>query len=101
MIRKYVRADIVHGELQKLCCKYNISFGGGSAGFGSELAEFSENLPAADVCDIRRGEWIEIGADYDWGFSCSECHWKDRRPFSQRYKFCPNCGAEMSDGAVK
>ena len=50
----------------------------------------------ADVQEVRRGKWIsnELGG-YKWVYYCSECGWVDGYPFSDRHKYCPNCGAKM------
>lgn len=51
-----------------------------------------------DVIEVRRGRWEE--ADDGDGVVCSVC----REDFCNiylevnRFKYCPNCGAEMSGG---
>ena len=60
-------------------------------------------IPAADVVEVRHGEWIEH-IEPDWledyvevFYNCSECgssHWSIAPPY------CPNCGAKM-DGIRK
>lgn len=53
------------------------------------------DAPAADVVEVRRGEWIEkdrfvMHNDFVT-YCCSICETKS----GQSYKFCPNCGAKM------
>lgn len=56
-----------------------------------------EKLPAADVAPMKHGRWSHLGGD-EW--CCSNCghivttegSWE--RPWQ---KFCPNCGADMSN----
>lgn len=50
---------------------------------------------AADVRLVKYGEWIpedDITPDY-WR-CCSNCHHLEKRDY-KRFKFCPNCGADM------
>lgn len=58
--------------------------------------DFIAALPAADVVERKRGEWLEglviqtdISALYD--YTCSECGIVS----SRESNFCPNCGADM------
>lgn len=54
--------------------------------------------PAADVAEIKRGEWKDKG-NGDW--SCTNCNEiftlnVDMHPIHDcGLKFCPNCGADM------
>lgn len=55
------------------------------------------NEPAADVVEVRHGQWEE--ADDGDGVVCSIC----REDFCSiihevdRFRICPNCGARMGD----
>ena len=54
-----------------------------------EGVEFCDKLPAADVVERKRGEWIWDSRFSD--YTCSECHnWDLKTP-----NFCSNCGADM------
>ena len=47
-------------------------------------------LPSADVVERKQGKWKQIELEQ----RCSICgfrHWTDCE-----YRYCPNCGAEMS-----
>lgn len=54
-----------------------------------------DTIPAADVAEVRHGRWEEAN-DGD-GVVCSEC----RTDFctmvheTEKFRFCPNCGACM------
>ena len=65
---------------------------------------FLTNLPAADVMERKRGKWIGTVAFY---LKCSECGACIQQPNEYnevflanagKMNFCPNCGAEMSQG---
>ena len=64
--------------------------------FGIEsVMEFVENLPAADVAEVRHGRWEEA-SDGD-GVVCSECgtDFCTMIHETEKFRFCPNCGARM------
>lgn len=80
----------------------NIPNGGNILGCLGELAgmrmalEFIQRYPAADVVEVRHGQYISTGYDELYcGFGdCSICganmpRWSD---------YCPNCGAKMDGG---
>lgn len=60
-----------------------------------------ENRPAADVVEVRCGEWVsELVTRCDWRGkkqqyyqpnSCNLCH----EAVAVRTNYCPNCGAKM------
>lgn len=52
--------------------------------------------PAADVVEVRHGRWIKCKTILDI-FKCSCCC--DKFFDSEKYKYCPNCGAKM-DGDI-
>ena len=67
-----------------------------------------ENLPSAQ--SERKGYWIEMGTNKDGTHSirCSKCGegYKARGyawsiATKAKYKFCPNCGADMRDEQEK
>ena len=66
------------------------------------MKSFIKNRPAADVSQVRHGEWLR--ADDDWNslttIQCSLCNeeWcfeTDDDVSLLNYKYCPNCGAKM------
>lgn len=51
-----------------------------------------DDIPAADVRPVVRGEWRERRFSEDvYGAECSVCH----TTWDYRTNFCPNCGADM------
>lgn len=58
-----------------------------------------DELPAADVRPVVRGEWKKAYADHEaFGVRpfyryCSKCH----EATVHQYNFCPNCGADMRE----
>ena len=62
-----------------------------------EFAEYLDEIPTADVQEVRHGGWIsnDLGG-YKWAYYCSECGWIDGYPFNDRHKYCPHCGALMN-----
>lgn len=60
-------------------------------------------ITAADVVDVRHGEWVEGAEHFTNGFyeaECSECgnyiRWNEGN--SGDWNYCPNCGAKMDGG---
>lgn len=69
------------------------------------MSSVIKDAPAADVVEVRHGEWIEH--DDDWCgayYTCSACgcDWTtiDGTPQENNMKYCPECGAKM-DGERK
>ena len=70
-----------------------------------EIASIIENIPTADVVEVKHGKWLPVQYTY-FGlkrYECSEC--KDDEYWQKRYlehkeKYCPNCGAKM-DGVMR
>ena len=67
-----------------------------------------EDMPIADVREVKRGKWIPPKFPYPWYHAhCSNCGYED--PFShggcaewngaewKAMNFCPNCGADMRE----
>ena len=60
------------------------------------------NAPAADVVEVRHGEWISVEGDVIW--KCSLCDAEISTSWDYEnedmFKYCPCCGARM-DGERK
>lgn len=53
------------------------------------------NIPAADVVEVRHGWWIDTGS----GQKCSVCG--EFQPGYDNYRnFCSNCGANMQSSKI-
>ena len=64
-----------------------------------ELILRIDNLPAADVVEVRHGEWVVCGT-FDDFITCSVCK-SNKYPFGYDFKYCPECGAKMDGGKTK
>ena len=74
------------------------------------IIDLVKQRPAADVVEVRHGEWEVCSDEYEicaGEFVCSECKESfvsselTDEQFFEMMKFCPNCGAKMDgkDGA--
>ena len=68
----------------------------------SWLGSIINDIPAADVEPVRRGEWIGKQLDNfkKYQVTCSECGWigienYDSYVDPSDFNYCPNCGANM------
>ena len=64
-----------------------------------DIAEIMDSIPAADVVEVRHGEWLDNG-DRDsngvikpFAISCSVC---GSSVGTSWMRYCPNCGAKMN-----
>lgn len=68
--------------------------------------EMLNDIPAADVVEVRHGRWINICGDRESPRQCSEClqdfDYIDGIGYlvsgQQLPNYCPNCGAKMDGG---
>lgn len=95
MSKEYVPRE----EVIKILEKHDLS-AGSTLGYHSGAIECAiseiEMLPAADVVEVRHGEWIlrHVGAGHYW--ECSVCHENPCIYVTKNTKYCPNCGAKMN-----
>lgn len=77
--------------------------GWGDRGLPLAILEDIKTIPAADVAEVRHGEWMWDGG-VDMHYYCSLCHHNAYGNTGEiidgEYKYCPNCGAKM-DGERK
>ena len=80
--------------------------------FGHDAIEIMAEvryMPAADVVEVRHGEWIETQEPLGWCdvdcAECSVCHesWiidedSSIGEYECMWHYCPNCGAKMDGG---
>ena len=59
------------------------------------VIEYAENLPTADVVELRHGEWLECSNELNK--YCSICG-KVEGTIYEKPPFCKNCGAKMNGG---
>ena len=65
-----------------------------------ELVLALEEMPTADVAEVKRGRWVETRI---WGgrnYKCSVCDFDftvDLCMGRPMWHYCPNCGAKMDE----
>ena len=69
-------------------------------------AEKIEEIPSADVAEVKHGKWIEQEDGFgDAYYDCSCCGESfcliDGTPTDNMYNFCPNCGARMVEHDIQ
>lgn len=66
------------------------------------ICQIIDFAPAADVVEVKHGEWIERDSDYDTYYDCSVCgesfYFIEGSPTDNAYAYCPNCGTKMDGG---
>ena len=80
---------IERGAVRKLTLAAALAYGREPNQYVSFLDEL-ENIPAADVAEVRHGRWIVTDV-----VTCSECRHFTKSEFAGRWNYCPNCGALM------
>lgn len=58
------------------------------------IADFVEDLPAADVQPVRHGHWINLDRNDSCYYACSICG----RLVKRKEQFCPSCGTIIDEG---
>ena len=64
----------------------------------ADVADIVKNVPAADVRENVRGEWLHRTYCFNGdigGLSMYQCSKCDFIVLTDEYNFCPNCGADM------
>lgn len=56
-------------------------------------------IPAADVVEVRHGQWTKCHDELCYWLACSVCGEKIPKRFGTDYytNYCPNCGAKMTE----
>ena len=64
------------------------------------FAAWLENIPAADVMEVKHGRWHDVYMSSASSFvgTCSICGVSNDIPPVPLAKYCPNCGARMDGG---
>ena len=86
-------ADKEYIEREALIAEYDRVHIGAPGGARKLMVE----APAADVVEVRHGEWLDGGLSE----KCSICGhrvWWDNYGNLHNYNYCPNCGAKMDGG---
>ena len=69
--------------------------------FGLEtVMEYIEDMPAADVQEVKHGKWLIVRDDFE--NTLNECSYCEIQYFCENgnlgFSYCPNCGAKMDGG---
>lgn len=56
--------------------------------YDNVIADIEDNIPTADVVEVKHGKWTSIGL---MNPQCSLCH----KYNYEESRFCPNCGTKM------
>ena len=67
----------------------------------ADIQEFLDNIPTADVVEVKHGEWKwnRGQALGEKSYFCSLC--TDGESDTGNDKYCPNCGAKMDGGKAE
>ena len=106
-MKKYIDADIVNLKLKQICDNRNTSYGIQFGGRAKDFAQLTDDIPAADVEEVKHGNWIDVPLNvyndrygmnkYNLRTKCSVCEYAMPREYP-RFNICPNCGAKMGKG---
>lgn len=94
---------IERGALVEMCkrqieCEWNtIASPGTWAHAFEDFSDLVEQTPAADVVEVRHGEWEQQLRPYDDEIMCSVCgaNFNIIDNCTEKFDYCPNCGAKM------
>ena len=109
MMAKYIELDaavaLLEEKIRDICplgrCSRNAVYGADRDLYDTIQSDIEalNNLPAADVVEVRHGRWVTDGLG-DGERVCSVC--KRYALYTHRYSYgqyltayCPNCGARM------
>ena len=104
---EYIDRQAAVDALARLCkrvCQYSEKqrqFMCGACPLGDAFTVIEDDLPAADVRPVVRGQWVESKSIMDVIY-CSECGFRTiygAMPdgLGRNYSYCPNCGADMRE----
>lgn len=92
---KYIEREKVIEEIDNwLDSVGSIIVGKGLSSYG-ELIGCMQDVPAADVAEVKHGKWEKDGN----GRTCSECEFKYYAN-GGLFNYCPKCGARMDGEEV-
>lgn len=86
-------------------CRWNVFENKSYVDGWNAAIKILKEAPAADVQEVKHGEWIKMYNNPDDGnYYCSECHngidvaTGKVTPIDRGLLYCPNCGAKMDGG---
>lgn len=94
---RYIDAENLIDELSAACMPIYEKDITGILGDNSSIADIINEQPAADVQEIKHGEWREHNKIY----ICSQCGYSfENEGYIAFFNYCPCCGSRM-DGEGK
>lgn len=82
-------------------CNRDVFENKGYADGWNAAVKILKEAPAADVQEIKHGEWKLCYEDWRMqiaGDECSACGFQHYGTCISHYHYCPNCGAKMDGG---
>ena len=110
MPKRYIDAELLKSEIENTyidgdsAIDYHASADGDTLIGKFQVLDIIFDQPAADVEEVRHGEWIDDVDDVYWGNyivkqHCSRCgftpHFDREKELFDLSRYCPNCGANM------
>ena len=99
VMAEYIEREAISEEIRKYYYKNppNFSYGEGFDRGLDRAQRAILNAPAADVAEVRHGEWeIVVGSNGKEYMVCNCC--RVRQDLTGVFTYCPNCGAKMDGG---
>ncbi len=119
-MKRYIDEALVSAKLKEICDDYATLYGKKYGGRAEMFARLTEDIPTADVIEVRHAEWIEDGYedspcvcsycgaeahytstfsetfDYDYDENLQSTGYEETREYIQS-PYCPHCGAKMDE----
>lgn len=97
---RYIDEDLVNFKLKQICDKSNTSYGIQFGGRAKDFAQLTDDIPTADVAEVKCGKWADAYMSNVKYHRCTGCgeYVEDVCFGAFVYKYCPNCGARMEGG---
>lgn len=93
--KEYIERGALLNFLNAIYEECRLNNDGATSDLVFDVIRHVEDLPAADVVEVRHGEWVRHKENCLYN-KCSICSYEHCR----EDKYCPNCGAKM-DGDRK
>lgn len=91
MAKKYIGAWQTLNIIDRMLKKEHKEYGVTAVSFAlGRVKSYIQGLPAADVQEVKHGEWVRDEFDM---LCCSECN--EEPEFENITSYCPYCGAKM------
>lgn len=94
---RYIDEGLVNLKLKQICDEHNTSYGVQFGGRAKDFAQLTDDIPNADVVEVKYGKWANAYSSGTHLYRCTECGEYIEAIWTGGYdfKYCPNCGAKM------